>query len=167
MPTTTPQIAERAEQPYVAIRADVTMEGLGGLADRFGEVLGWLAARDVTPAGPPFFRYNVIDMERLLNVEAGVPVTTAVDGDDEVMTGSLPAGRYATAVHVGPYDGLDGIIAAVDELLTWAQARGLDWDKSTADDGEHWGCRLEIYRTNPAEEPDPTKWETELAFRLR
>jgi effector-binding domain-containing protein len=160
----TPQITERPEQPYVGIRADVTMEQLPGLADRLGEVFGWLAEHAIAPAGPPFFRYHVIDMERQLNVEAGVPVLTAVEGDDRVATGVLPAGRYATAVHVGPYDGL---IGAVDNLLQWAEAQGLEWDKSAAEDGERWGCRLEIYLTDPAEQADPAKWETQLAFRLR
>jgi effector-binding domain-containing protein len=162
--STTPEITERAVQPYVAIGAQVTMEQLPGLADRLGEVFGWLAERGLAPAGPPFFRYNVIDMERQLNVEAGVPVPTAVRGDDRVTAGVLPAGRYATAIHVGHYDGL---IGAVDNLLQWAEAQGLEWDKSAAEDGEHWGCRLEIYLTNPAEQRDATKWETQLAFRLK
>jgi hypothetical protein len=34
------------------------------------------------------------------------------------------------------------------------------------ENGQEWGCRLEIYKTNPSEEPDMGKWETELAFRL-
>ena len=159
-----PEIAERAEQPYVAIQADVTMQELPGLADRFGEVFGWLAEHGVAPAGPPFFRYNVIDMARLLKVEAGVPVPAAVEGDDRVIAGVLPAGRYGTAIHVGPYDGL---IGAVDDLLRWADSRGLEWDKSSAGDGEHWNCRLEIYLTDPSQEPDPARWETRLAFRLK
>jgi effector-binding domain-containing protein len=158
-----PEIIERAEQPYVAIRAHVTMAQLPGLADRFGEVFGWLAERDMTPAGPPFFRYRVIDMERLLDVEAGVPVRTSVGGDERVTAGTLPAGRYATFVHVGPYDGL---IGAVDALLHWAETAGLAFDASSAEDGEHWGCRLEIYRTDPSQQPDPARWETQLAFRL-
>jgi effector-binding domain-containing protein len=161
--STTPEITSRPEQPYVAIRADVTMAELSGLADRFGELFGWLAQRGAAPAGAPFFRYNVIDMERTLNVEAGVPVANPVDGDDQVLGGTLPAGRYATYLHVGPYDGL---IGAVDTLLQWANAQGLEWDSSTAGDGEHWGCRLETYLTDPSQEPDATKWETELAFRL-
>lgn len=161
---TTPQITERPAQAYVAIRADVTMGQLAGLADRFGEVFGWLGERAIAPAGPPFFRYLIIDMERKLRVEACVPVPTAVEGDDRVTAGVLPAGRYATAIHVGHYDGL---IGAVDNLLRWAAAQGLEWDKSDAEDGEHWGCRLEIYLTNPAEQPDPAKWETQLAFLLK
>jgi hypothetical protein len=66
----TPQITERADQPYVAIRANVTMAQLPGFADRLGEVFGWLAEQGVAPAGPPFFRYNVIDMERQLSHHA-------------------------------------------------------------------------------------------------
>jgi hypothetical protein len=31
---------------------------------------------------------------------------------------------------------------------------------------ERWGSRLEFYLTDPAEEPDMSKWETQLAFRL-
>ncbi len=162
--STTPEIMERSAQPYVAIRADVTMEQLPGLADRFGEVFGWLAERGKVPAGPPFLRYHVIDMERQLNVEAGVPVPTAVEGDHHVRAGVIPAGRYVTALQVGPYDGL---IGAVDNLLQWAEAHGLEWDKSAAEDGERWGCRLEIYLTNPAEQPDLARWETQLAFRLK
>jgi effector-binding domain-containing protein len=164
MSTTPPEITDRGAQPYVAIRASVTMAQLPAFADRLGEVFGWLSERGVAPAGPPFFRYNVIDMERQLDMEAGVPVPKAVEGDERALAGVLPPGRYATTVHTGPYDRL---IGAVDSLLRWADSRGLEWDKSSADDGEHWGCRLEIYLTDPGKQPDPAKWETQLAFRLR
>jgi hypothetical protein len=32
--------------------------------------------------------------------------------------------------------------------------------------GERWGCRLESYLTDPRQEPDMSKWVTQLAFRL-
>lgn len=159
----TPEITQRAQQPYVAIRAHVTMSQLGEVAHRLGEVFGWLAAHDLRPAGPPFFRYNVIDMERQLEVEVGVPVTTVVDAEDQVISGVLPAGRYATVVHVGPPDALEGATAA---LLDWAAERGLEWDMTPGDDGDRWGSRLEFYLTDPDQQPDMTKWETQLAFRL-
>jgi hypothetical protein len=69
-----PEIVTRAEQPYVAIRARVTMTALGGVADRLPEVFGWLGVHGLAPAGPPFFKYNFVDMARELEVEAGVPV---------------------------------------------------------------------------------------------
>ncbi len=112
---------------------------------------------------PPFFRYNVIDMERQLEMEAGVPVQAAIDGDDQVIAGVIPAGRYATVTYIGHPENL---VTATGELLDWAAQRGLQWDMTVGDDGEHWGARLENYLTDPAEQPDMTKWETELAFRL-
>jgi effector-binding domain-containing protein len=158
-----PEIVTRAEQPYVAIRARVTMAELGGLAARFPDVFGWLAARGLAPAGPPFFKYNVIDMMRELEVEAGVPVVAAVAGDGEIVSGVLPAGRYATLIHQGHPSELAG---ATKALLDWAAGQGLSWDASADGSGERWGARLENYLTDPREEPDMSKWLTELAFRL-
>jgi effector-binding domain-containing protein len=158
-----PEIITRTEQPYAAVRAQVTMAELGGLGARLGEVFGWLGARGIAPAGAPFFRYNVIDMARVLEVEAGVPIAAPAEGDEHVLTGVLPAGRYATATHTGHPSEL---IGAVQELLDWASAQGLKWDVAPSEAGERWGCRLETYLTDPAEEPDMSKWVTELAFRL-
>jgi effector-binding domain-containing protein len=159
----TPEIVTRAEQPYLAIRAQVAMDGIAGFAARFGELFAWLGSHGVAPAGPPFFRYNVIDMDGQLDMEAGVPVATATDGNGVVVAGVVPAGRYATATHVGhPHE----LMMATKELLDWGSAQGLKWDMSAGAGGERWGSRLEIYLTDPSQEPDMNKWETELAFRL-
>ena len=159
----TPEITQRAEQPYVGVRAQVSMQELGGLAQRLPEVFGWLAARGIPPAGAPFFRYNLIDMTRELEVEAGVPVTAPAAADHQVISGVLPAGRYATVIHVGEPAGLAG---ATGELLSWAAEHGMSFDVTQTRDGERWGARLEMYLTDPAQEPNMSKWETQLAFRL-
>jgi len=162
MPTA-PRIVERAEQPYVAVSGRVTMQTIGAIADRLPEVFAWLGARGLEPAGAPFFKYDLIDMERQLEVEAGVPVAAAAAGDGEVVAGVLPAGRYASLTHVGHPDEL---VEATTALLDWAAQQGLAWDMNETPEGQRWGCRLEVYKTDPAEQPDMTKWETELLFRL-
>jgi effector-binding domain-containing protein len=159
----TPAVTDRGEQPYVAIRMPVTMQTISAAADRIREVFGWLAARGVAPAWPPFLRYNVIDMARQLEIEAGVPVAAPVAAGGEVRSGVLPSGRYASVIHVGPPAGLVGATAT---LLTWAAEHGLSFDMSAGPEGERWGCRLEIYLTDPREQPDVSAWETQLAFRL-
>jgi effector-binding domain-containing protein len=159
-----PEVVQRADQPYVAIRALVTMQTLGTvLPGLHPEVASWLRARDVATAGAPFWKYNVIDMERQLEVEVGFPVAVPVAGDDHVLAGVLPAGRYATVRHIGHPDTL---VDATRALLDWAAAQGLTWDVTETDEGDRWGARLEIYETDPAQEPDMNNWETELAFRL-
>ncbi len=139
------------------------MAGLAGVAARFAEVFGWLGARGLPPAGPPFFKYNVIDMARELEVEAGVPVAAAVDSDGPVVSGVLPAGRYATLTYLGHPSELAGATTA---LLDWAAGQGLSWDVSPGEGGERWGSRLEIQLTDPTQEPDMSRWQTQLAFRL-
>jgi effector-binding domain-containing protein len=162
MPTQ-PRIVERPEQPYVAIGGVVTMQTVGAIADRLPEVFVWLAEHNLEPAGVPFFKYNLIDMRRQLEVEVGVPVATPAQGDGDVHAGVLPAGRYANVTHVGHPDELAGVTA---KLLDWSAQQGLRWDMSETSAGQRWRCRLEIYHTDPAEEPDMRRWETELAFRL-
>lgn len=160
-----PVVVERTEQPYVAISADVPMAALGTtLPPLIPRVFGWLGARGIAPAGPPFWRYVVIDMANELTVEVGVPVAVStapgLAGDGEpVVAGVLPGGKYVTATHVGDPSGL---AAATGELLAWAERAGLAWDVT----GQRWGCRLEEYLTDPAEQPDPAHWVTRLAIRL-
>jgi len=157
-----PLVVERAEQPYVAISADVSMVALGSaLPPLVPQVFGWLGARGIAPAGPPFFRYVVVDMAKELTVEVGVPVASAVpvaDGEP-VLAGVLPSGKYVTATHVGDPSGLG---AATGELLEWAERAGMVWDAT----GQRWACRLEEYLTDPAEQPDRAHWVTRLAFKL-
>jgi effector-binding domain-containing protein len=157
-----PEIVQRSEQPYVGIRALVTMQTIGQvLPGLCPEVAGWLSAQGVHPAGPPFFKFNVIDMERQLEVEAGFPVAAPLTGDDRVLAGIVPPGRYATLRHTGHPEEL---ITATSRLLDWAAQQGLAFDVEDTSEGQRWAARLEIYQADPP--PDMNAWETELAFKL-
>ncbi|MFC5826625.1 GyrI-like domain-containing protein [Nonomuraea insulae] len=159
-----PQIIEFPETPYIGVRRAITMTTFGLVADRIGEIVGWLAARGAAPAGAPFLRYDSIDMagDRLV-VQAGVPVATALEGEGDLFADVLPAGRYVTVSHHGHPDQLMDV---TESMLEWAREQGLEWDMTEKDGAEHWGCRLELYNTNPMEEPDPANWDTDLRFRL-
>lgn len=159
----TPVIVERTAQPYVAYRDAVTMQQVAAPAQHFGEIFAWLADQGIAPAGAPFYKYDLIDMERELIIEAGVPVPAVPDVPADMIAGILPAGRYAGLTYVGHPDDL---ITVTWHLLKWAGEQGLTWDQHETDQGDQWACRLEIFHTDPADEPDMTKWETELAFRL-
>ena len=146
------------------------MDGLAGAVDQgFPKLLRWLAANGIPPAGPPFVRYLVIDSGARLRVDLGVPVagpvTAAVTGpassNGRVRSGVLPAGRYAVLRHTGPYDGL---VAASAALEKWAAGRGVEFDAWDTPDGRAWRSRVEHYLTDPSAEPDPAKWETDVAF---
>jgi hypothetical protein len=53
---TEPQIQQRDEQQYLAIRSEVT-NGAPAVVDRtFPQLFAWLGQHGVEPAGPPFIR---------------------------------------------------------------------------------------------------------------
>lgn len=159
-----PTVVERPAARYIGVTRPVTMTTFHIVADRIPDLIGTLIAQGVAVADAPFFRYRTIDMERELIVDAGVPIGDAeVEVGDDVFVDVLPAGRYACVTHTGVFDELIDVTAA---LLDWADDQGLQWDSTPGSDGEHWGCRLEIFLTNPLEEPDPSKFVTQLAFRL-
>jgi effector-binding domain-containing protein len=159
---TEPKIEERAAQHYVGIRTQVPHSAFPQIIPQhLDELFAWLGERGVEPAGAPFMRYHVIDMEGDMDVELGVPVAAAVPGDGRVAAGVLPAGRYAALV----YSGLDGI-AGNAALIGWARREGLEWDRWDDPNGDAFRARVEHYLTDPAEEPDAEKWETEVAIKL-
>lgn len=160
----TPTVEERGERPYVAIRTLATMAELPVVMPQLhDEVFGWLARRGIAPAGAPFIRYHVIDMAGQLDIALGVPVARAVPGDGRVYADTLPPGRYAALVYTDVRQG----IPANGALLRWGAEQGLTWDAWSTPQGDAFGARLETFLTEPDDEPDPAKWETEVAIRLK
>jgi len=156
-----PQIQARAAQHYAAVPATVTMDGISAAVDdAFPELFGWLAGQGIAPAGPPLIRYLVIDMAGELQIELGVPVAAS----GRIQPGVLPEGRYAVLRHTGPYDGL---VASNAALLQWAREKGIELDTWDTPQGSAWRGRAEHYLTDPSQEPDPAKLETDVAFLLR
>src|SRR5260370_20389324 len=146
-----PKIVDRIEQPYAAIQAQVAMRDISRVADQLpAELFAWLGARGIAPAGAPFFKYNGIDMEGQVEIEWGVPTAVQIQQDGRVLAGVLPAGRYATLVHQGPYSDL---VKANAALLKWVADNGLALDMAKTPAGGKFGCRLEIHPTDPRNEP--------------
>ncbi|GID27121.1 GyrI-like domain-containing protein [Paractinoplanes brasiliensis] len=158
-----PTIVELGEQPYVGRRESITMTRFARVADHLPAMFARLGERGVPVAGAPFLRYRVIDMSADLVVEAGIPITGPARVAPPLFVESLPAGRYVTTSHIGHPDGLMQVTA---RLLDWAYDRGLEFDMHPTPTGEVWGCRLEVLRTDPAEEPDMHRWRTDLFLKL-
>jgi effector-binding domain-containing protein len=165
--TAEPQITQRPPQPYAGLPATATMANFASIIDAgFPEVFGWLGQHGIEPAGPPFIRYNVVDMDGDLEVELAVPVAAeaaqAAGGEEgRVRAGVLPGGRYVRLLHTGHFDGLVGANATLQQ---WAADHGVAL--ASTPDQRHWAGRVECYRTDPRAEPDPAKWETEVAYLI-
>jgi effector-binding domain-containing protein len=145
------EIHSRTDQarPAAVMTATVRVAGIGPwLASVYGTVASVIAAHGAYPAGPPFARYRRLDGD-LFAVEAGFPVSTAIDADGDVRPAELPGGPAAVTVYLGPYDQM---AAAYEALASWVSRHG----------GEPAGDPWEVYFTDPASEPDPAAWRTEI-----
>jgi len=91
-----PRIDHRTARQYVGLRIITPFEGMFAQTDKlFKELRQWVNTKGLTDQGPYFLRYHVIDMEGLMDVEAGFVVVSQQIGDEHVKCGTLPAGRYA------------------------------------------------------------------------
>jgi AraC family transcriptional regulator len=144
---------ERAAQPILFIRRRVARSELQGmLAECFGKLYGYAQRAGLPLAGFPLARY-VSTGPGLWTVEAAVPLTTPSPGEDDMQSGSLPAGPVALGVHAGPYEGLADTHAAIDR---WIESNGY----------RAAGAPWEWYVTDPGEYPNPADWKTEVYWPL-
>ncbi len=143
--STDPEIRELSPQPAV-VEVTVTDDaGIPAAVDSgFPRLFGRLADLGVEPAGPPYIRYLRTGAE--MELELGIPV-----GPDAGQSSGLPGGRVAVLRHVGPFSGLRD---ACERLQEWAGERAA---------GPFW----ESYLTNPREEPDASRWITEIVLPMR
>ena len=144
---------EVTAQPTLVVQFNFEQREIGELMGAALETVhDYLKTAQIQAAGPPFTRYLVWtdDQKR---AESGFPVEWAVEGGDLVVASALPSGRVARLVHTGPYSGL---MEAKNQVLDAIRNRGLTPD----------GGPIEIYVTNPYEETDDTKYQTEIIWPI-
>ena len=163
-------LVERFEaQPYLGIRCATDNEPAfrAAVDDAFPELYRWLADHEVAPTGPPLIRYLVLsDDGEPRDFEVGVPIAEPMIGNGRVQPGALPAGAYATVLHVGPYrhDTAPDLADARAALLEWVGRERLALDCWELDRGTAYRGCVERYLTDPSSEPDWSKWRTEIAY---
>lgn len=146
------EVRDLPEQHVAVVRTTTTAEGVGAvLHDALPAVFGHVMSKGLTPTLPPFTRYHSM-VDESFDLEAGIGVAAPIEGDGRIQPSTLPDGRVATTTHVGPYEGVG---AAHRALEAWA-----------AEHGETVTAAWEVYVTDPGEEPDQSKWRTEVFAAL-
>lgn len=158
----TPGIDFRPARHAVGLRIITPFDGMFAQTDKlFKELRQWVNAQDLADQGPYFLRYHVIDMNGLMDVEAGFVVTAPQTGDERVSSGVLPAGRYAHLTYTRY------ALRGNQALLLWVKEQQLEIEREDTSKGDAFGCRYEAYLTDYRTEPRKTKWQVDLAIRLR
>jgi effector-binding domain-containing protein len=143
-----PELHRLSMRETAVVRVEVTIEELpGAIGSAVAEIEAAMAEAGVGLAGPPFTRYLTFDQP--LRVEIGFPVKRPAPHVGRVDPGTLPGGRIASIVHIGPYE----LLAETYGVLRhWLDGLGLHAT------GPLW----EVYWSDPETQPDPATWRTEI-----
>jgi effector-binding domain-containing protein len=143
---------------FIAIKHAITDKNqLGALmgAD-MGALMNFMKTRELQMFGPPFTRYLVWgDGENdTLVFETAIPVNNEVEGQGDIYYATIEACKVASAIHKGAYDQIGMAYLAIENYLK---------EHEIAVAGAPW----ESYLTNPQEEPDTSKWMTEVFYPIQ
>ncbi|MCM4084370.1 GyrI-like domain-containing protein [Paractinoplanes hotanensis] len=119
------------------------------MAGVYEQVNRYLTDRGIRTDGPPFARYTFHG--GAVDVEAGFPVLEPIRDGGRVVSSRLPGGTAAVTTHYGRYEDL---ALAYQAIADWMKERGVE------SAGPHW----EVYYTNPAAQPDPATWSTDVVM---
>ena len=147
------QLSDRKAQHTLVIHKRASVEKLPHvLGPAWGAIIQYAGANGLAPSGPPFVGYHNMDMQDL-DIEIGFPFSTVLSGQGEVQAGTLPGGKAAECLHVGPYD---KIAAAYEALQEWLEEKG------------HLptGIAYEFYLNDP-QTTRPEELRTQVVFPLK
>ena len=117
-------VVDRPALRVVAKRLQADLAAIGPtLAQSFGEIFATISAGRAEPAGPPFVIYHSMPVPgEPLDIEVCAPVAGALEPPPPWAMMELPAGTFASLMHVGPYETVG---AAYDLLSAWIPDHGL------------------------------------------
>lgn len=139
-----------AAQHTAVVRHRISMAEVQNISQWLGHTYEAVVQSGQQPSGMPFVRtlsMNAGTME----VEVGWPVETPFAGAGDVQPSELPGGAAAVATYYGPYEAI-GAVYQVIEAWCAEHARTIA--------GPPW----ESYFTDPTQEPDSSKWRTDVVF---
>lgn len=142
-------LLERKPQPTAVVRATIPVAEIPAFLGRaYEQVMQALRAQGGAPVGPPFAYYLGMPTATV-DMEAGFPVAIPYSESGDVVPSELPGGNIASTMHVGPYERM---VDTYNALMHWIDERGLVAGQSM------W----EIYLSDPQQEPDSSKWRTQI-----
>ena len=140
------EVVEVEARKLASVRGHAPLDNLAPTIMALMDVVwGFIRSHNVTGTGHNVIRYDATGL-----TEVGVEVQEDVPGGTRVVMSATPAGRAATTVHWGSYDGVKDASAAV---VAWCNANG------HALAGESW----EVYGDWS---DDPEKVRTDVFFLL-
>jgi len=121
----------------------------------YGELMHFIKAKRLEPKGHPFAIYVSWDSVTYFSVfDMGIAVEYADGGKGRIKAEMIPGQKVVMADYFGPYDQTASVYHALEKYISQG---GLEII------GNPW----EIFVTDPTNEPDTAKWNTQILFPVK
>ena len=146
------QIVERPVQPALSIRKRVMPFAISAVIGECAmTILQYAREGGRLPAGALFVAYHGFNGQQM-DIEVGFPFGSGMEGSNNIQATEIPGGKVAFYRHVGPYQKLSEVRAALEQ---WLHANGYAIN----------GAAYDFYLNDPQTTP-PERLETEILFPL-
>jgi len=153
------EIIEIIEQTTLTIREEAKTESVPERMGKiFSEILSFMDKKGIASTGAPFAYWHNMSSDSIskgiFDMECGFPISVLVEDKGRIKRSKLPGGRVITALHIGSYETLT---ETYEVVMAWIRKNGYQVEENM------W----ETYLTNPAEEPDKSKWMTRIFLPMK
>lgn len=147
------EIKDMKEKLALMIRKNTTVQNMPEvLGASYREIIQYVKDAGAKEPIESFVIYHNMDMSNL-EIDVGFTVSERLPGKGCIKMSSIPAGKYAVALHEGPYDTLAN---TYNELTDFVGKKGFEVDD--------WV--YEVYLNNPTENPEEAP-RTMIYFPLK
>ncbi len=138
---------------YIGYMIETDINGISEsstYAKGFGAVGGYIGQQGLQSTGMPMSIVHKFEPESVV-IEMAIPVADSIAVPDSLTLGRIPAGRALKLNHMGAYENLAETWEAFENYNAENQVR------------TRW-YPYEVYVTDPGQEPDTSKWITEIVY---
>ncbi len=149
------KVVEVASMPAISVKDSVTANEIGPFMETYMPMLFMYAMRkggEMT-AHPYSVCYNW-DPEGMILMEVGLPLTEAIEGEGVIQATNTPGGKAVKALYFGAYEEIAPVYEALEQYIKVMKL-------------ENAGPPWEVYMTDPAMEPDTSRWQTYVYFPIK
>lgn len=147
-------IVETEAIPYIGKHIIVSENEIGMAMEKsYKEIISYLSDKDLKVVGKPFSIYNSTDSKGI-DVVVALEIEKEIKAEKGFVTGKIEAGHAAMISHFGNYINLP---ATYHIITNWLH------EQNYQRTGKSW----EVYVNDPGNEPDSTKWETQIFFPIK
>jgi effector-binding domain-containing protein/ribosome-associated toxin RatA of RatAB toxin-antitoxin module len=157
LPGKTGEVTEKtiAPQHVITILDTCKLENIDKkMSQLYGELAAYLKKYNLQVTGMPFAAYPDWDPSKPVKIEAGFPVSGPLKAFGRIKYKLWPGGKVVMATHYGAYETVG---------ITHTQIQHYIQEKGLTVTGATW----ETYLTDPAKEPDQSKWVTEVYYPVK